>query len=241
MSVDPKVEGSSPFESTINNTVIDARGRGTVVTFGEGEDQSCLLAGLTLTNGGGIYGSNSDMIIEGCSIYKNQASNFHGGGIYVTDGSRPQILSNSIMDNVASSTGGGFASQDGSSTTLVFNKVYNNSAMDGGGIYVANSAKTRLANNMIYRNRSTGTSSGRLVNGGGGMQLWGAPILCENCVFYDNEAVVEGGAIQCAYTDHIQRAIVYIIRMTRNSHFAQLLLKHSFMSSKALGPYLMSP
>jgi predicted outer membrane repeat protein len=32
------------------------------------------------------------------------------------------------------------------------------------------------------------------------MELWGASILCENCVFFGNSAVVEGGAIQCSYT-----------------------------------------
>jgi hypothetical protein len=42
-----------------------------------------------------------------------------------------------------------------------------------------------------------------MKDGGGGMTLWDAPVICENCVFYENTAAVEGGAIQCAYTDGV--------------------------------------
>jgi len=161
-------------------------------------DSSPTITNCTITYnktelGGGIYASNSDMTIADCDIITNVAAAFHGGGIYIANSSRPQIQDCSIMNNVAKSAGGGIASQSGSSALIAGNRVFDNEALNGGGIYIANSSNTRLSNNLIYRNMSNGS--------GGAMKLWGAPILCENCVFYGNSAVVEGGAIQCAYTN----------------------------------------
>ncbi len=236
------VRSTDPQNATIvDNTVIDGRGRGSVVTFRGGENANCLLTGFTITGGrgskiefagvpdvlaggaifcvnssptisnciithnktelgGGIYASNSGMTIADCDITTNVAAAFHGGGIYITETSTPRIQDCSIMSNIAKSAGGGIASQSGSSALIVGNRVFDNEASNGGGLYIANSKNTKLSNNLIYRNRSTGTSEVRLYDGGGAMQLWGAPILCESCVFYGNSAVVEGGAIQCAYT-----------------------------------------
>jgi len=168
-------------------------------------DSSPIISYCTITRnktelGGGIYASNSGMTIADCTITTNVAAAHHGGGIYIADRSTPQIKDCSIMSNIAESNGGGIASQTGSSALIVGNKVFDNEASSGGGIYIDNSHSTRLSNNLIYGNRSIGTSAGPYYNGGGAIELWGAPILCENCVFFGNSAVVEGGAIQCSYT-----------------------------------------
>ena len=111
-----------------------------------------------------------------------------------------QINNNKIYNNRATYGGGGISIQIGSNPAISGNEIFYNRAKDGGGVMVSNSANTQLRNNLLYKNSSTGTTSGFLYSGGGAISLWGAPILCENCTFYGNSAVVEGGAIQCAYT-----------------------------------------
>jgi len=227
----------------VATTVINALGKGSVVTFASGEDADCVLNGFKITGGagyevefagidvwagggiqcidssptikncvisynsaelgGGIYGSNSDMVVSNCQILRNSASNFHGGGIYICDGSKPQLTNNIINRNTAVSSGGGFASQSGAAARITTSKVFGNTAASGGGLYIANSSSTVLSKSLVYKNISKGTSSSGYYNGGGAMALWGAPVLCENCLFYGNEAAVEGGAIQCAYTSGV--------------------------------------
>jgi len=165
--------------------------------------QSCVIVKNIAELGGGVYANNSNMMLVESSALRNIASNYHGGGIYICEFSRPLIEGCMIRDNVAGFAGGGFASQSGSSAMLRSDEIIGNRANSGGGVSVNNSSATTFKNCIISKNESVGRLMGLMTDGGGGMTLWDAPVTCENCVFYENTAAVEGGAIQCAYTDGV--------------------------------------
>ncbi|HML73902.1 MAG TPA: S8 family serine peptidase [Anaerohalosphaeraceae bacterium] len=146
--------------------------------------------------GGGIYASNADIDLLNCHLYRNRATNYHGGGLYLTDGSNVSIETCKLYTNTAVSAGGGIAIQTGSNAGIDDCDIYLNTADSGGGVYVANSGKTSLTHCRIFNN----SASGR-ISRGGGMKLWGSPIRVYNTTFYGNSAAGEGGAVQCAYTD----------------------------------------
>jgi parallel beta-helix repeat protein len=75
-------------------TVIDGAGEGPVVTFAAGEDASCVLAGLTITNGNyGVYCKSSSPTISKCDISENA-----GPGIRCRQ-SDATMINCSISDN----------------------------------------------------------------------------------------------------------------------------------------------
>jgi len=55
--------------------------------------------------------------------------------------------------------------QIGSNPAISGNEIFYNRAKDGGGVMVSNSANTQLRNNLLYKNSSTGTTSGFLYSG----------------------------------------------------------------------------
>lgn len=148
--------------------------------------------------GGGLYASSADVDLLNCHLYRNRATNYHGGGLYLTDNSNVSIEACKLYTNTAVSAGGAIAIQMGSNAGIEDCDIYLNTADSGGGIYVANSAKTSLNHCRIFNNSVTGRNGK-----GGGIKLWSAPIKVYNTTFYGNSAAVEGGAVQCAYTDGV--------------------------------------
>ncbi|MBN2514317.1 MAG: S8 family serine peptidase [Sedimentisphaerales bacterium] len=146
--------------------------------------------------GGGLYASNADVDLINCHLYRNRATNYHGGGIYLTDSSNVSIDVCKLYTNTAISAGGAIAIQTGSNAGINDCDIYLNTADSGGGVYVANSSKTSLNHCRIYNNSVTGR-----FGKGGGLKLWAAPVRVYNTTFYGNSAAIEGGAVQCAYTD----------------------------------------
>ncbi|MEN6309602.1 MAG: right-handed parallel beta-helix repeat-containing protein, partial [Anaerohalosphaeraceae bacterium] len=231
------VESTNPLNwTTVNNTRIDAKGVGSVVTFASGETSQCILSGFNIRNGGGteidiyslptvagggifaensnptianciiayniaefgggLYASNANVDLLNCHLYRNRATNYHGGGLYLTNTSNVSIDACKLYTNTAVSAGGGIAIQVGSNAKVNDCDIYLNTADSGGGVFVANSGKTSLTHCRIFNNSASGRTSK-----GGGLKLWGAPVRVNNCTFYGNSAAIEGGAVQCAYTD----------------------------------------
>ena len=100
-------------------TVVDAGGRGSVVTFLSGEDTTSVLEGLTLRNGGGtllppyrgggIYANEASLKVTDCIIKDNSVGSINqgglGGGFRISYGSL--IMRNCIVRNNESGSGGG--------------------------------------------------------------------------------------------------------------------------------------
>jgi parallel beta-helix repeat protein len=192
------------FGSLVDFAGSDAMAGGGILCINSSPTIShCVISSSKTELGGGVYCSDSDIQIIDCQIVGNSAVSYHGGGIYATNSSRPQIINSTILKNGAAMCGGGIASQIGSSPQIVATKLCYNQAKSAGGIYIANSSDTYIVNTLICNNTSVGTSSYKTYDGGGAMVLWGAPVLCENTLFYGNSANVEGGAIQCAYTNGV--------------------------------------
>lgn len=165
--------------NVVANTIIDADGAGSVVTFSGSETSACVLAGFTIMNGntpsggGGINGRDTKATIFANVIKANQAST-NGAGIYQCDG---LIKGNLILDNSGAgdySKGGGLAGCDG---LIQNNMICKNTALiEGGGVFLCDGT---LENNTIV-----GNDGG--VNGGGLSSC--DPVRVMNNIIWGNTA-----------------------------------------------------
>ncbi len=180
--------------SVVNNTIIDGGGASRVVLFKGTENETCAVRGLTLRNGhsswngGGIYGHNTEAIIE----YNNIADNI-AGGIANCNG----IIQNNIISGNSANRGGGLSNCHGiiRNNTISGNlgsglyncdgTIHNNiiSYNTGGGLNRCNSI---ITNNTISFNSTT-------TSGGG---IYGCYYgVIENNVISYNSADGYGGGI----------------------------------------------
>jgi hypothetical protein len=139
-------------------TTIDGGGGGAVVTFNSGEGRGSILAGFTITNGGGFFGggvvvSNASPTIDTNIITANRGCD--GVGINVSFGS-PLITNNQITGNVRTECSGG---------------------LGGAGIKVGGASAAVIESNFIADNSLTGGS-------GGGITLFaaGVPVIRNNWI-----------------------------------------------------------
>jgi parallel beta-helix repeat protein len=86
--------------------------------------------------GGGISMSFSDPIIDGNTIYNNQAWNTYGGGLSVV-ASSPEIKNNQINSNWANQRGGAIYVANFSYPVVEDNTINNNTSFYAGGIWVS--------------------------------------------------------------------------------------------------------
>jgi len=143
-------------ESYIENTIIDGGGSGTVVLFENGETESSLLQGFTITNG----------------YYNN------GGGLRCRNASKPVVDHLIITENSTQGNGGGIACYNNSNMQITNCLIYNNTASDnGGGIYMNNSHGL-VENCLLINNVSYGGSSA--------VDLWGSAPLIRNITCFGN-------------------------------------------------------
>lgn len=161
----------------VENTVIDANGVGSIVTFANGEGTDAVLTGFNITGGygtldtsmgpdvywgGGIYCRNSSPTIRGNVIRDNhipvgEDGGFGGGGGgYATTGGAEG------EEQVEFGLGGGIGCSE-ASPIITHNIIKDNVAFAGGGIILFMGSET-VANNLIY-----GNSAG--AAGGGGVYL----------------------------------------------------------------------
>ena len=142
------VEMNSPHSLTLRNWVL----QGSAVIHSSAAIQNC----ATTSNGGGIsVSANSNLILSGALIIRNNRAAF-GGGVYVSDGAsftmnaglingnravdgagiwslgRLNISNGIINGNMAQANGGGV--WNGDIFTMSNGSIYNNSARTGGGI-----------------------------------------------------------------------------------------------------------
>ncbi len=206
--------GTDPEDwSVVENTVIDGRRLGSVVTFSGTEDSICRLSGLTLQNGrsaasdvksggGGICGGGTRAGVSRCIIRWNETheletETYFGGGIYDVDG---EIIACKVDENAAAA-GGGLALCDG---LIQFCQVRRNSAhsgMDGGGM--------SRCNGMIDHCEITDNTTEYAQSAGGGLVNCNGTI--SNCLIARNRTPLWGGGllgckariINCRISDNI--------------------------------------
>ncbi len=210
---------SSMFSETsdprfIAETIIDAGGQGSVVSFVNGESEDAVLKGFTIRNG------------TGTNTYHEH---YRGGGIYCENSSEPTIeycliTGNHVMfgedrapsrDVGATRSGGGIACYRSGSTIRYCMITDNHAGTRGGGVYLALQSYVRIYDCVICNNTA---SSGGGVSGGSeaylemnsctifgntaenyyygeGGGLWIAEGVVTNCLIYDNSAQNFGGGI----------------------------------------------
>ncbi|MFH2055558.1 MAG: hypothetical protein ABIJ61_06345 [bacterium] len=158
----------------IRTTVIDGSlpnhpDSGSVVVFSGGEQAGAILYGLTLTNGLGT-------VVPG---------SYAGGGILISQNSKPTVMYNMLIGNSAI-RGGGIAVRN-SNPSISRNVFDDNSAQNGGGLACEN-VNLLCAHNVFYDNAATAN--------GGALYASGSTIQFEENVICGNHAA-QGGGIYC--------------------------------------------
>ena len=186
--------------SVIEQTAIDAEGRGNVVTFRRAETRDAVIAGFTIrngvsTNGSGIYCWRASPTI--CNnIIENNQSSADGGGIFCADsGNYPLIEGNIIRRNSTNTWGGGVYVCDGSSPTIERNIIIKNGV-------VARTCVPHLMGPVVFAGRrcSQWPEKPDFVENGGGIvvtnyQGWVTKPLIVNNTIDGNVVDGEGGGI----------------------------------------------
>ncbi len=156
----------------VANTVIDGSDVGSVVTFSGTEDETCVLSGFTITNGGpGINGGTyADRTLA--TIQNNVIIGNSGSGLGYCDGT----IQNNVISGNDGTEGGALCDCDG---PILGNLIVGNSATsgDGGGLYDCDGL---IANNTIVENVAANT-------GGGLSECYGT---IQNCIIWGNAAVI---------------------------------------------------
>ncbi len=195
------------------NTIINGTQSGSVVTFENGETNSAILDGFTITNGngnagiaavfsdhapasgyygGGIFCYQSGPVLQNLIVSNNSlaVNNNHGGsgsGIYIGNVSTPVLRDITIEDNISNIYRGGGLCIDDSNVTLENSTIQNNSAGNyGGGIAIYNS--TVNLTNITISNNTVGGSNGR----GGGAYYHNSVVNETNVTKAGNSASTAG-------------------------------------------------
>ncbi len=152
-------------------------------------DLSNNVAGISGSNGGGVYVSGGDPTFSGGMINNNIASN--GGGIYTT-GSNASFNSTTISNNGAARDGGGVYNLGGGEPRYNGVTISSNTAnLLGGGIY-GNGDRARYSSVTISSN--TGIS-------GGGAYLTGSSASFTSATLNGNTATASGGGAYLENSD----------------------------------------
>ena len=170
-------------------TVIDAGGAGSAVSFTSGETRASVLSGFTIRGGatlflgGGLHIESSSPTVLGNVITGNSAC--AGGGVAVSFGS-PLIQANRITRNEIAGcdgTGAGVFIGGTVAPELVNNEIAENTGpnSDGGGISLFNAGSVVIRNNVITRNSVSGSVA---CSAGGGIVSYG-----------DSQATIAGNLI----------------------------------------------
>jgi len=161
---DITVRSSEPDKpAVVSTTIIDGRGRGSVVTFQGGETERAVLKGFTITNGAGtsyvLKEGEQNLPCRGGVFSSPEMERICGGGIVVY-GSSPTIEGNLITANIVSHGGGGLFVAESSFPIIRGNTIKENISAGGSGIFVTNESSPLIENNNILDNRAIKESGG---------------------------------------------------------------------------------
>ena len=150
--------------------------------------------------GGGVYITLGTAVLRENHILDNLGNAVNGvgfgGGIYLDDLSRVELLTNTIRENRANefgsttgSYGGGIYQKDSLDSLIAGNHIEGNwSKGRGGGVYI-DRGQAHLASNVIISNATAGSPGT-----GGGVNIWAdLPITLTNNLLAQNTATSGGG------------------------------------------------
>ena len=143
--------------------------------------------GLTASNGGGIYCSNSSPILQNLKILNNSAAG--GGGLMLYDFSSPRIHNVIFKGNNASSNGSALYCWAGASP-IVRNSTFEGNIADGSVIYSEDRSDPKfinvtIASNPVVNFNSTYTS---VLYASGGDASDSMRVEFRNSIIYNNAA-----------------------------------------------------
>ena len=139
-------------------TIINGNQENIVVSFVNGEDNTCRLKEFTIINGlsddgyggGGIKCSGSSPILENLIIKENNS--YRGAGIGCSNGAYPIIRNTLITGNTSTESGGGIYVCN-SSNPIIENVTITNNESGQGALYLVG-ANASLSNVIIWNNLS---------------------------------------------------------------------------------------
>lgn len=194
------IRSEDPNNTTVvANTVIDPQHTDRGFNIHNGENENCVISGLTVINGsampdvnhniyngGGIYCDGSDPVISNCVI-KNGYAEGSGGGICCYK-AKVTIINCTLKNNVSNYYGGGI-SCDNASTTVTGCVITGNFASLQGGAVDSGDSNIAIFNCVVYNNNAAE---------GGGFNCFGVSDMnITNCTIVANSAYDAGGAIYC--------------------------------------------
>ena len=132
--------------SVVEATVIDGGRNGPVIRFAGGESSNTVLKGFTITGGSG---HRERLSLE--HIEQENIIGYLGGGILVSNNSKPRIEKNIIEDNFAD-YGGGIAVYEANPIILDNAIKSNHAQFYGGGLLAVKTGSLDINNNVIENN-----------------------------------------------------------------------------------------
>lgn len=148
--------GPPPVEATLT---IDGAGEGVCVSY----------VNIIRGNSGIEARNRTTPWIKGCKIDDNVADADHGGGVTISSGAYPILVTSQIFANQTVGSGGGLRVES-ASASVVRNEIYaNTTARSGGGVSINTAAdgSVLLSDNQILLNPPPAESSVIPTQGGG--------------------------------------------------------------------------
>jgi hypothetical protein len=184
-----------------DGTVIDGRGRGTVVTLGAFGDattpQTVSIVGVTITHGsaqigGGIRVNNVALDLQSSIVASNSATH-SGGGIDLGTFKIPaKITSTAVVHNRSGGVGGGISVEAECVAQISNSSITRNTAATaGGGLFAEGASQSTIQGTTISDNTSQ-------ANGGGIFLDTGEPkprMTIATSSVVGNRAAANGGGI----------------------------------------------
>lgn len=138
--------------------------------------------------GGGIYGTQADVMLENTLVAGNETLS-NGGGVALLN-SIVRIQHSSFQDNVSRDGGGLFVKGHNSQFFMSDSEVTGNEASRGGGIYFGDhdGSPAWIANSSLAQNLA--------ISRGGGMYLFKSLVDLEESELAGNSALLTGGGIE---------------------------------------------
>lgn len=201
--------------ATIDNSLIEGnRGSGIHLNSADLTITNSNIIANSSANGGGIFCSYSDPVLNGVQIIGNSASNEYaggfegskaGGGIFCNH-SDPVLTDVLILNNHSDGCGGGVYLYDFSNPSFADVKIlYNTSANDGGGIYIGKSFGNFMNVNFLGNYSSAD---------GGAICTWRSSSILDSVIINENHASRSGGGI---YLDNSSTSTFTNIIIYKNS------------------------
>ncbi len=159
--------------------------------------ERCWIKANTAGEGGGIYAEGGDIELRNCRFTSNHSNWDHGGGAQLISGGH--LIETCYFDSNTTTTGDG-AGAFVSGGSLVRNSVFvANHSYDGGGLYCGNA----VIENCVFAENSVDRWGGAIFGIGG-------PTSITDCLFLRNHSAWDGGALALEYSDPLIRRCLFI-------------------------------